>query len=179
MVSAQGMVKHWNTFDSCSFGGVPAAQYWCELYLYEAILNSNPQLKRIIELGTWMGGLSLFLYMQAKVRNMWFITYDAQDYNTPAYSIIPFVKKDIFASEEELGQTISSVPTLLICDNGNKPREIKTFAPYVTSDSIIVVHDWKTEIFPEDIPDYLEEIYGDTCDEIGSLSRVFRKKVFH
>jgi hypothetical protein len=155
------------------------AQYWCDLYLWEAVLNYNPQLKRIIELGTWLGGFSLYLQMQANIRDMWFITYDSIDFNTKAHKTIPFVRKDIFACEEEIGEQISSLPTILLCDNGNKAREIKTFSPYLTQNSILVVHDWMTEVFPDDIPDYLEEVYGDFCDEIGSISRVFRKKVFH
>jgi len=173
------MVEHWNSLNGCSIGGVTMAQYWCELYLYEYVLNFNPQIKRIIELGTWHGGFSLYLWLQARVRNMWFMTYDSVDWNTPAYGIIPYTKKDIFAHAEEIGEIISQVPTLLLCDNGNKAREIQTFAPYVTDNSIIFVHDWLDEIFPEDIPDYLVEDYGDICDEIGSMSRVFRKKVFH
>jgi hypothetical protein len=39
-----------------------------------------------------------------------------------------------------------------------------------------VVHDWKTEIQPEDVPDTVEETYGDFCDDIRSMSRVFKRK---
>ena len=153
------------------------AQYWCDIYLWEAILNENPQLLRIIEFGTWMGGFSWFLDAQARTRGWGFITYDSIEHfsNRPPQ----FIKKDIFANAEEIGEFISSAPCALFCDNGNKPREVKTFAPYLTNDSILIVHDWMTETFPTDIPDYLEELYGDFCDDIGSMSRVFRKKVFH
>ena len=153
------------------------AQYWCDIYLWEAILNTNPQIDTIVELGTWQGGFSLFLKMQAEVRHMNFLTYDSINFHSPAHKLIPFVKRDIFADQKEIGRLISLSPTVLFCDNGNKPRELKIFAPYLTSDSVVIVHDWMTEIFPNDIPDYLEEIYGDFCNDIGSISRVFRKKV--
>jgi cephalosporin hydroxylase len=173
------MVEHWNSFNGTSIGGVRMAQYWCDLYLWELVLNENPQVRRIVELGTWMGGFSLWLHMQAKVRNMDFVTYDSIDFNTVATKIVPFYRKDIFAEYRAIGETISSCPTILFCDNGNKPRELKTFAPYLTQNSIVLVHDWNVEIGPDDVPDYLEELYGDVCDEIGSITRVFRKKVFH
>lgn len=153
------------------------AQYWCELYLWEALFNSNPHIKKVVELGTWLGGFSLFLKWQTEFRNIDFVTYDSVDFNTPAYKVIPYIKKDIFAHQDDIANIISRVPTILLCDNGNKPREVKTFAPYLSSDSLLVVHDWGTEIFEKDIPNYLEELYGDFCDEIGSISRVFRKKV--
>lgn len=158
-----------------SFGGITAAQYLIDFYLWECILNENPQLKTIIEFGTWRGGFSWYLYSQAKVRNMSFITYDSIIH----FKIRPpgFVKRDIFADYEEIGRLISLGPCAVLCDNGNKPREVKTFAPYLTNDSIMIAHDWNTEFFEEDIPEYMEQIYTDFCDEIGSISRVLRKKV--
>jgi cephalosporin hydroxylase len=170
-------MNYWNDMKTVSFGGVPAVQCWCDIYLWEAILNENPHLKRIIEFGTWMGGFSLFLDMQARTRDMTFFTYDSVVFRDDIVQKLPFTKLDIWANIEFLGDLISKEGTILFCDNGNKPREIKTFAPYLSSDSIVVVHDWMTETFPKDIPDYLEEIYGDFCDDIGSISRVFKRKV--
>jgi len=168
-----------NSFQGTSFGGIPMAQYWCDVYLWEAILNENPHVIRIIELGTWMGGFSFFLAAQAKIRDMDFCTYDSIEHFNPDRRPPNFFRSDIFAEADKIGNLISAAPTILFCDNGNKPREVKTFAPYLTNDSILVVHDWMTETLPTDIPDYLEELYGDFCDDIGSISRVFRKKVFH
>jgi len=156
------------------------AQYWADTYLWESLLNSHPELKAIFELGTWMGGFSLFLKAQADIRGLRFFTYDAVKLNevVGSHKLPEFTQLDIFAHSEEIGESLKAhEPLILFCDNGNKPREVKTFAPYLSSDSIIVVHDWMLEFFPTDIPDDLEEIYGDFCDEIGSVSRVLRKKV--
>lgn len=167
-------------FQTTSFGGIPVAQYFVDFYLWEAILNENPHLVRIIELGTWRGGFSWYLDAQARTRDIYFSTYDSIEHwqENKVYKLPPnFIKKDIFA-DEHLSNFIASGPCALFCDNGNKPREVKTFAPYLTSDSILIVHDWKTEFFPEDVPDILEEIYGDFCDELGSISRIYKKKEF-
>jgi hypothetical protein len=162
-----------------SFGGIPAAQRPCDFYLWEAILNENPHLFRIIELGTWMGGFSFYLAAQANIRGMEFCTYDSIEHFDPDKRPQGFLKKDIFANIEEIGELISSAPCALFCDNGNKPREVKTFAPYLTSDSILIVHDWMTEFMDTDIPDYMEELYTDFSESLNSMSRVLRKKVFH
>jgi hypothetical protein len=63
---------------------------------------------------------------------------------------------------------------VLLCDGGNKPRELRTFSHYLGPESLIVVHDWGCEIDEQDVPVTLEEVYGEFCDELGSLSRVFR-----
>ena len=122
-----------------------------------------------------MVGFSFYLGAQAHTREIDFWTFDSViHFNKPPPG---FLKLDIFAEQEYIKMLIEKQPCALFCDNGNKPRELQTFAPCLRSDSIVVVHDWLDEIGPEDIPDYLEEIYGQFCDDLGSKSRVFRKKV--
>ena len=41
---------------------------------------------------------------------------------------------------------ISSLPTLLYCDNGNKQREVELYAPLLPVGAILGVHDYNTEI---------------------------------
>ena len=66
---------------------------------------------------------------------------------------------------------------ILLCDNGDKPREFDTFAPLAKPGDIIVVHDWETEIFPGHINyDLVNEIMVDECEEVGSMSRFFVRK---
>lgn len=160
------------TVTKTSFAGVPQAQYLCDWLLWESVLNSNPQLKGIVELGTWLGGMSLYLYAQAQARGLSFLTLDAQP---PEAEIPCFERLDIYRYSGELSLRMKAMgPIALFCDGGNKPRELRTFPPALAEGSIIVVHDWMTETMPTDVPDFLEELYGDYCDEIGSLSRVFR-----
>ena len=160
---------------STSFGGIPCAQYAVDFLLWEALLNDNPQVRAIVEIGTWQGGFSWFLWAQAQVRGLEFQTYDAQE---PDREPPGFVRLDVWRDPDELAGSLPEWgPIVLFCDGGNKPRELKTFPPLCAPDSVFVVHDWGTETLPKDVPDFLEEIYGDYCDSIGSASRVFRMAV--
>ncbi len=87
-----------------------------------------------------------------------------------------FERLDVFAEPEKvIPQTAigSWEPLILLCDGGNKPRELKTFTPYLHPGSLVVVHDWLTEVYPEDVPAGLVEVYGEACEALGSMSRVF------
>lgn len=165
-----------HTFHTGSFGGQTCAQYWTDFLLWEMVLNSNPQLQAIVELGTWEGGFSWYLWAQSQARGMRsFKTYDVVK---PQREPPGFERLDIYRHAEVVAVHLASLdcPTVLLCDGGNKPRELKTFPPYLSADSIVVVHDWGTETLAADVPDFLEELYGDLCDQLGSISRVFRMK---
>jgi len=155
-----------------SFAGVKAAQILSDYWLWEAILNDQPEITGIVELGTGQGGFSLFLAAQAEGRGISFRTYDIA---APACRVPGFVRLDIYRAADAIGEHLSRHdPVVLFCDGGNKPRELETFSRYLTPRSVIVVHDWMTEIYPHDVPEWCVEIYGTTCDDLGSMSRVFR-----
>jgi hypothetical protein len=162
----------WWRFGGVSFAGVHAAQYWVEFILWEVLLNER-RYNAIIELGTWEGGFSLYLSSQAHHRGICFRTYDIHQ---PVADVPGFVRADIFAQAEEIGEHMRRRdPVIVLCDGGNKPRELKTFARYVTPESTLVVHDWGTEMLEKDIPDSVEMVHEDWCKDLGSASRVFRK----
>ena len=164
-------LERWTTFGGVSFCGVSVAQYWVEFILWESLLNER-RYEQIVELGTWEGGFSLWLHAQAQAREMGFRTYDV---HVPKREIPGFVHMDVFAFPDEVGEHLRrSDPVIVLCDGGNKPRELKTFSRYVTPDSTLVVHDWGTEFLPSDIPENVEMIHEDYCLDLGSISRVFR-----
>lgn len=162
-----------HSMKNTSFGGVPMAQTWTDFLLWEGVLNDNPQLTTICELGTWMGGFSLYLAAQARVRGQRFRTYDSVE---PERSIPSFVRHDVLTDPQPVIDYLGEGPWILFCDNGNKPRELQTFAPHLTEGSLLVVHDWGTEVVSGDVPDSLEMLYEDFCDQIGSISRVFKSR---
>jgi hypothetical protein len=161
-----------------SFCGIPASQIWEDFYLWEMLLNQREKealegksypLNAIVELGTWQGGFSRYLACQARERGMLFRTYDIEPVDAPG-----FVKADIFAAQERIGAWLGKQgPLVLLCDNGDKPRELRTFPQYLDPWSLVVVHDWGTEVHPEDVPDTLYPLYEEFCEDIGSMSRVF------
>lgn len=156
-----------------TFAGVPTAQFWCDFLLWEKLLNVNPQLQQIVEIGSWQGGFSRFLYCQAEARGMTFRTFDAVPPTVPPPC---FQRLDVFspAGAKQIIDLISVRPTALFCDGGNKPRELRQLAVHANKESLVFVHDWGTETLPTDVPDGLIEVYGDYCDQLGSMTRVFR-----
>lgn len=166
----------YHTWQGVSFGGIPMAQMRCDLMLWETVLNDNPQLQAIFELGTWFGGFGWWLWAQSQARDLHFETYDmtVSEHKKPP----GFRRIDVFAERQHLGEVFREwEPCLVFCDNGNKPREMAEYSLEIRHpESLLVVHDWGTEFQPEDVPDGVAEVYGDFCDQIGSMTRVFRLK---
>ena len=175
----------WHGMRDTSFAGITMAQTWDDLILWEAILNTASEygLAGIMEIGTWKGGLSGWLWAQAQIRDLKFVTYDASVPELPEALSDSFRRVDVFSKQgkKAVGEWIAwcekTGPMILFCDGGNKPRELKELTPMLKHpSSLVVVHDWGTETNPEDVPEWLEEMWGAHCDEVGSMSRVFKVK---
>ena len=157
-----------------SFGGIPAAQKVQDYYLWEVVLNEYPQLRGIVELGTWEGGFSCYLAEQARLRGLSFRTYDVR---TPEREIPGFVHLDVFRQAGQVGALLREwEPLILLCDGGNKPREARTFSQHLGPESLVAVHDWGTETSEELMPPNLEMVYGAECEQLDSMTRFFRVK---
>lgn len=155
-----------------TFAGVPAGQIWADYYLWELVLNEHVDLNAIVEIGTWEGGFSLYLHTQASLRGMRFRTFDAV---TPEKVPPGFAKMDVFAHRDDLVSELQGLePIALLCDGGNKPREMREFGAALSPPSIVLVHDWLTEMLPHDVPDCLTPIHEEACDMLGSMTRVFQ-----
>jgi hypothetical protein len=161
----------WHSFSGTSFAGVAMAQFWAELILWESLLNDQ-EYDAIVEIGTFTGGLSLWLHAQARARDIIFRTYDVR---TPVRKIPGFVKLDVFAEAEAVGEHLRRhEPVIVLCDGGNKPRELKTFSRYLSPRSTLVVHDWGSEFLETDIPNNVVMVHRRLCEDLGSVSRVFK-----
>lgn len=170
----QSASSRFHTFTGTSFAGVPMAQYWVDLIVWEGLLNENPHVNGVVEIGTFKGGFSLYLAAQCQARGIFFRTYDVFP---PEVRVPGFVKIDVFAQAEEVGRHMERHdPVILFCDGGNKGRELRTFVKYLSPFSLIVVHDWETEFLRSDVPDNVEFIYEPWLLDLGSPSRVFRVK---
>lgn len=158
-----------------SFAGIAASQVIQDYYLWEYVLNDNPQLRGIVELGTWEGGFSCYLAAQAGFRGLSFRTYDVI---APGREIPGFFQLDIFREAEAIGEYLRrESPVILLCDGGNKAREMKVFSPFLTPESRMIVHDWGTEVDQANVPANVEMLYEDLFVRYQSLSRVFRVSV--
>jgi hypothetical protein len=173
-----------HTIGNSSFGGTLLSQYRIDLDLWETVLNAHPETAAICELGTWKGGFSWWLWAQTQARGMRFATFDMVDYEckVPGYQRLDvFLDKDrvldwIWDGVTDRENDPGAKSVVLFCDSGNKPRELREYTPHLPPGSITLVHDWGTETMPEDVPDWLEMIHGEWCEEIGSITRVFKTR---
>lgn len=176
----------WNcsgqTFMDCK-----VTQYRVDLALWERLLNSCPEIKTIIELGTEECGLSLFLALQAHQRGMEFRTFDHKEsvnLDTPLARLLglrdKFILGNLFG---EAGKILIRLlhelphPILLFCDDGDKPREVREFVPHLQIDDYVGVHDWGSEICEADVTifgDSLKPLWWEQWEEAGSITRFLR-----
>lgn len=172
-----------------SFMGVPMVQAWQDLMLWERFLHQhNP--KFILELGTFNGGLSTFLGIQAWSIQAGFMTVDWQDWvdhDHPLWRALGLDKcylnidirtprfigilKDLLSAEH-------NHPFLLFCDNGNKPLEFQTFGPLLRTGDFLAVHDVTHEfnITSQDMGEMehrVKQLLVEPCQALNSLTAWF------
>lgn len=165
-------------FTGSSFLGAPAAQLWRDYEPWERLLQTHQELEAIVELGTGDGGFALFLHLQALARGLQFDTYDTVE---PAWEPLAvelglparFHRQDVF--DWQFADRLHDLPRplVLFCDNGDKPREAATFAPILERGDILAVHDWQSEIGPDDIPAGLQPLHENWTR--GGLTRFFQR----
>jgi predicted O-methyltransferase YrrM len=136
------------------------SQRWCKTFLgieqrhtywmykvIDEILNENQQIKGIIEIGTGVGGLSLFLALNCYERGYKsLLTYDyKQKADVKLFDLlnVRYIIRDVFneKSIQEIKE-YADIPIFLMCDGGNKPKEFNTFVPYLKDGSVIAAHDF-------------------------------------
>jgi hypothetical protein len=77
-----------------------------------------------------------------------FYTFDIEERDLGSINLIEkmgavFEKKDCFEYEKEISNLIKkNGRTLLLCDGGDKPKEINTFCKYLKSGDVIMGHDF-------------------------------------
>lgn len=141
-----------------TFMGIGMAQSWPDLLIWEAFFNNYP-VKTFVELGTGHGGLATFFALQCAQRGIQYHTFDnvtSTDFNMPIPAILGMAGNyhnvDIFHDGYDLLISIlqtSPRPLALFCDDGDKPREWRTFVPHLVAGDYCAVHDWGTEFKQE------------------------------
>lgn len=124
----------------------PIGQSWEDLAAWEEVLNENTHVREIIEIGTYYGGMSCYLEMQAQARIIGFRSYDISVFKTTQ----PFSFYQMDVLEKTISLSYQDV--ILLCDGGNKKKEVEKYNELLTEDSILAVHDWLIEFTEKDIP---------------------------
>ena len=157
-----------------TFLGIPMSQSPQAIRMWEDFL-SELSFHRIIELGTYKWGMSTFFQLYCIQKKADFYTYDTTPFHISRLGRFlktskHFKKVDIFSIEKEIGKLVSAEGrTILYCDNGDKPKEIKVFSKYLKKGDYLVVHDWGTEVVPDDIPSNLKRICPPVEDELTAI----------
>lgn len=171
------------------FLGVITVQQWADFMLWERLLNKHPELRHLVELGSLRGGLSLYLYLQCIQRGMGFDTFDLvlpQAILTPLGGRLGMVEcchagdlwsdymqgvlRGIFGSR--------TGPLLFFCDNGDKKREMRHFAPMLRPGDIMGVHDWGVEFKEEDIKPIeglVRPVMHTDAEAVGAVTRFWER----
>lgn len=120
-------------------GQVPGIQNYFKMILKD--------FDRIIEIGTDIGGLTLFIHLNKK-DECELISYDILESinKVPKKYKIDFRIGDCFSEKtfNEIKNLIiePSKRILLLCDGGNKNREFNTFCKFIKPNDVIMCHDF-------------------------------------
>ena len=144
---------------SCLFGELSMAQMpdAPERFrrLFEAMEADGTHITTVIELGTAGGGLtSLLGVCMRRIGNSEVHTFDVQDAVPKPIVLAALGVHRHFGSvfETPMRQGIewliasSTGSVLLLCDNGDKPREFQMFAPYLREGDVIMAHDYMRDL---------------------------------
>ncbi len=140
------------------FCGVPLGHNHYVHHLIGTHLKEFPGIEVIIELGTGVGGLSLFCGLLGIRYGLDVHTFDVtRHFDQPTAELMAFLKVryhevDLFsaAGQAEVWGAIDGRKTYLVCDNGNKRSEFQTYVPPLRPGSLVSVHDYGLEFFEED-----------------------------
>jgi hypothetical protein len=124
---------------------------------------------QIIEIGTGVGGFSVFLYLSCLNHMTEFVTYDINPTRLMYRGLfnklnIDYRVADVFGeAKETIINTIQQKgTTVLFCDGGNKIKEFNTFAPYLKKGDYILAHDYAYDKSAFD--DYIKGKYWNDCE---------------
>ena len=129
------------------------------LYL-DYVLFNNKHIKNAIELGTMHGLTTLYLGVAMALRGGWASSYDIVDLKPEhitkvcRWLPITFRLGDVLNSvviQAEVSSELQDSATMLFCDDGNKAREVELYAPKMVTGSVLLAHDWGTEIGPANV----------------------------
>ena len=122
-----------------TYKGIPVSQVVGVEDKFSKLLN-NEEFDVIIEIGTLHGGLTLVL---SDLFNGHIYSYDINKVENKALlkENITLVLGDVF-SNTEIYNIIKNNRVLVLCDGGNKIKEVNHFAKYIKPNDYIMAHDY-------------------------------------
>lgn len=136
--------------------GVSSSLTW---YDVGAILHviQTAHICTVLEIGVEHGGLAALLHSYARYTGL---TYQGVDIElAPLHSAVdaPILQRDAWsaATVAEMGAWLDRqpAPALLFCDGGDKPRELRLYAPLLRDGDVLLGHDYHNEYVDDAIAD--------------------------
>jgi predicted O-methyltransferase YrrM len=128
--------------------------------------SDNPDVKRVVDIGTGTGGLTLFFGMNMLQRGGKVLSFDIEETQSAQARRdfeklnIDFRKMNVFADHTVslVRRFIIDEPALIFCDNGNKGEEFPLYAKTLKPGDFIMAHDWPIEISEGNIDEFTHSI---------------------
>lgn len=146
--------------------GVPVAQSWREIGAHLIAIHELG-VRAYLEIGVHRGGLASLLIARSIVSPLVYagIEIKPDDIDPAVGQLLSLSGRasvtigDVFATPW-LAETLARVPrpALVLCDGGNKPRELALAAPLLRRGDYVMAHDYGREVFDDDLPAGLERL---------------------
>jgi predicted O-methyltransferase YrrM len=116
--------------------------------------DENRDVKRVVDIGTGCGGLTLFFGANMLQRDGKVLSFDIDVLQSTQAQRdfeklnIRLEERDVFEEESVamVRKFIEGEQALIFCDNGNKGREFPLYARTLKRGDFIMAHDWGVEI---------------------------------
>lgn len=142
--------------------GVHTAQSWQQIASYLDIIYRFDVLL-FVEVGVDVGGLALLMLGRAAVTDSFrYVGFDVNTQHVHVQAAPHVRQRDVLTSDtwHELHELIrASAKTLLLCDDGNKPKEVAYLCDLLKAGDLLTVHDYGSEFLEDDVPPFVHENY--------------------
>lgn len=146
------------------YAGRPVRQHprMCEVF---PTLFGLERFDRILELGSAAGGLSVWLAEHlAHDIPLPIVSYDLQP--PEPHPAVDFRAADILAFPAEICELITGAGRVLVlCDNGDKPKEFRGYATHLKPGDVMMAHDLGFDDWPW--YEIKESDVEETCQRLG------------
>jgi predicted O-methyltransferase YrrM len=164
--------------------GIKMSSNYYTLDVISRVLTLNSHIKRIIEIGTYTGSLSIYLGLEGIRIGTPVYTFDIKRQHNQITNCIfnslgiEFNEMDVFAHREQLFELFDE-PLFILCDGGIKSSEFAMVVPKLKSGSIVCVHDYSTEFLDshwEPYTEYVQPIMKDEWMKHDTRLAIFKIK---
>ncbi len=153
--------------------GVSSSVTWLDLGAIAHIMQFA-SIKTVLEIGVEHGGLSAWLMAYGRYNAVAYrgvdITLNALQTQLGIVDRSAFVERDAWTADavEDARQWLWSqpAPALIICDGGNKPKELHLYAALLREGDVMVGHDYHNEYGDREIADVgAEQVFAEWLDD--------------